>query len=59
MKQNPGHLPPDAAGRRVRVRLSGDQPGVAAHEWPADGAYGCSWLKRGLPVDIAEYEVIG
>ncbi|TCP33244.1 hypothetical protein [Sphingomonas sp. BK235] len=59
MKTNPGFLPQEAIGRRVRVRLERDPAGVAPHEWPADGKMGCRWTRTGHPFDIAEYEVIG
>lgn len=57
MTRNPGHLPPEAAGRRVRVTLrNGQRP---ADPWPADGRLGCRWTLTGHPFDIAAYEVAG
>lgn len=58
MKPNPGHLPPEARGRRVRVRLASGEI-VAAPGWPADGPGGCRWTLAGQPYDIAAYEVLG
>lgn len=58
MSPNPGHLPPEAIGKRVRVILRGDRPGDAPHEWPADGRFGCTWSKAGHPADIEQYEVV-
>lgn len=53
-RPNPGHLPEEAIGKRVRVRLvNGEQ-----HDWPADGKGGCSWAITGHPFDIAEFEVL-
>lgn len=62
MKPNPGHLPDEAIGKRVRVRLADgsiprDVKG-APRGWPADGRGGCCWALRQFPFDIAEYEVI-
>ena len=59
LKPKLGHCPPEAIGRRVRVRLVRDERGVAAHDWAADGRGGCRWSLTGSPFDIAEYEVIG
>lgn len=58
MTPNPGYCPAEAEGKRVRVRLASDIEDTAPREWPADGKLGCNWSIRGLPVDIAEYEVI-
>lgn len=55
MKRNYGHLPGDAIGRRVRVKLAN---GRVCDGWPADGKGGCRWTLTGHPFDIAEYEVI-
>jgi len=65
MKTNPGHLPSEAIGKRVRVRLA--HGGIGACDgnpmsppgWAADGRGGCRWSIVGLPHDIAEFEVIG
>ncbi len=54
MTPNPGHLPPEAAGKRVRVVLR--YGGV--RQWPADGRGGCRWTLTGSPFDILHYEVI-
>lgn len=59
MKPNPGHLPPEAYGKNVRVRLFADPPGREAHVWPASGKGGCCWELRNYPFDIREYEVVG
>lgn len=53
-RPNPGHLPEDAIGKRVRVRLVNGE----THDWPADGKGGCSWKITGHPFDIASYEVL-
>jgi hypothetical protein len=53
-RPNPGYLPEDAIGKRVRVRLVNGQQ----HDWPADGNGGCSWAITAHPFDIAEYEVL-
>lgn len=62
MKPNPGHLPKEAIGKRVRVRLAdGSLPKDVAGAppgWAADGPNGCNWKHRNFPYDIAEYEVI-
>lgn len=64
MQSNPGHLPDDAIGKRVRVRLvngaigrTDDNP-MSPAGWAADGKGGCSWALTGHPFDIAEYEVL-
>ena len=54
-RPNPGHLPDDAVGRRVRVRL---RNGTVSNEWPADGRGGCRWTRTGDPFDIDGYEVL-
>lgn len=65
MKPNPGYLPEEAAGKRVRVRLahggmgSCDDNPMSPPGWAADGRGGCRWVIDGRPHDIAEYEVIG
>jgi len=60
--RNPGYCPPEAEGKRVRVRLaSGAEPPAypgAPPGWPADGRQGCRWAILGDPSDIALYEVI-
>lgn len=58
MKRNTGHLPREAEGRRVRVRLANGQLAGGAAGWPADGKGGCRWETQGHPFDIAYYEVI-
>lgn len=74
MKPNPGHLPEEAVGKRVRVVLEKDRASMREPEyadklnptckpgWAADGRDGCRWSikKRGFPPshDIAFYEVI-
>ena len=64
MKRNPGHLPSDAIGKRVRVRLAhggigacDDNP-MSPPGWAADGRTGCRWTRTGQPFDIDFYEVI-
>jgi len=64
MKRNPGHLPPEAEGKRVRVRLACGRRGrcdnnpMSPPGWAADGRNGCRWSLTGSPFDIAEDEVI-
>jgi len=61
---NPGHLPPEAIGKRVIVRLEhggigkADPNPMSPPGWAADGRTGCRWTRTGSPYDIAEYEVI-
>lgn len=65
MKPNPGYLPADAVGKRIRTRLA--HGGIGACDdgttsppgWAADGRGGCRWTITGSPFDIKEYEVIG
>jgi hypothetical protein len=64
VKPNPGHLPQEAIGKRVRVLLANGELGrnddnpMSPAGWPADGKNGCRWEIAGLPFDIAEYEVL-
>ena len=64
MKPNPGHLPEEAIGKRVRVRLSNGSIGASDPNpmsppgWAADGRGGCRWSRIGSPFDIVEYEVL-
>jgi hypothetical protein len=54
VKSNPGHLPADAIGKRVRgVLRNGEQ----FSDWAADGRGGCRWTLRQLPHDIVQYEI--
>lgn len=61
---NPGHLPDEAIGQRVRVKLAHggmgacDQNPMSPPGWAADGRGGCRWSITGSPFDIAEFEVI-
>lgn len=61
---NPGHLPEEAIGKRVRVLLAKGKLGdcdpnpMSPPGWAADGQGGCRWTLTGDPHDIAEYEVI-
>ncbi|MDE1914704.1 MAG: hypothetical protein KGJ57_17610 [Sphingomonadales bacterium] len=60
MAPNPGHLPPEAAGRRVHVILR-DGYDTRQREpagWPADGARGCNWRIRNFRADILEWELV-
>jgi hypothetical protein len=65
VKPNPGFLPDEAIGKRVRVRLahggigSCDTSPMSPRGWAADGKGGCRWSITGSPFDIKEYEVIG
>lgn len=64
MTRNPGRLPPEAEGKRVRVVLAHGAPGrcddnpMSPPGWAADGRNGCRWSLTGRPHDIAFYEVI-
>lgn len=64
MKPNPGHCPPEAIGKRVRVLLENGRIGATDDNpmsppgWAADGKGGCDWRTRGHPFAIARYEVI-
>lgn len=53
---NPGYCPPEAAGKRVFVRLANGSESQLS--WPADGHSGCRWSISGHPYDIAEYRVL-
>ncbi|SEM72891.1 hypothetical protein SAMN05192583_1015 [Sphingomonas gellani] len=55
MKPNPGHLPTDAMGKRVRGELENGMPFAG---WPADGSGACNWRRTGHPFEIARYEVV-
>ena len=56
MKRNPGHLPHEAEGKRVRVGLAnGHRP---SEPWAADGRGACRWTLTGSPFDIEFYEVV-
>lgn len=64
MKPNPGYLPPEASGRRVRVRLANGEIGrtddnpMSPPGWAADGRGGCRWDYSGSAFDIVEYQVL-
>ena len=64
MTPNPGHLPQEAIGKRVRVLLRCGRPGaedinpMSPPGWAADGRGGCRWTLTGHPFDIAEFEVV-
>ena len=64
MKRNPGYLPIEAIGKRVRVKLEHGGEGatdpnpMSPPGWAADGKGGCNWRRSGKPFEIAEYEVI-
>lgn len=65
MKPNPGYLPSEAIGKRVRVQLA--HGGIGATDgnptsppgWAADGKSGCNWRRVGSRFDIVQYEVVG
>lgn len=62
-KPNPGYLPKDAKGKRVRVVLmNGRQPADVSPAmppgWAADEKSGCRWTKTGDEWDIAWYIVL-
>lgn len=65
MKPNPGHCPPEAAGKRVRgVLRNGHRFGFepvspdAKAGWPATGRGECRWSLTDDPFDIAEWELL-
>lgn len=64
MTPNPGHLSPEAIGKRVRVVLANGRRGrsddspTSPPGWAADDRAGCRWTRTGHPFDIAAYEVI-
>lgn len=58
MTRNPGHLPAEAQGKRVRVVLANGARAGGAAGWPADGKGACRWDRSGSPFDIDFYEVI-
>ena len=64
MTPNPGHLPPQAVGKRVRVVLENGNEGrtdgnpMSPLGWAADGRGGCNWTLRDHPFAIAKFEVI-
>jgi hypothetical protein len=63
VRQNTGHMPADAKGKRIRGVLANGMRfgfGSLAEEgapagWPADD---CDWKLRNHPFAIAEFEVI-
>jgi hypothetical protein len=64
VKPNPGYLPSEAIGKRVRVELvhggigATDANPMSPPGWAADGKAGCNWRRTGSPFDIAKFEVI-
>jgi hypothetical protein len=64
MRPNPGYLPVEAIGKRVRVRLAHgglgatDANPMSPPGWAADGKGACRWSITGQPHDIREFEVI-
>ena len=62
MKPNPGHLPDEARGKRVRVRLAHggigacDNGSTSSPGWAADTT---RWSLTGHSHDVAGYEVLG
>lgn len=59
-KPNPGHLPDDAHGKRVRVILRhGREPRYGEPSgWAADGRGACSWSLRRGDFSIVGYMVL-
>lgn len=65
---NLGEMPPEAAGKRVRVilRNSKAEPQYAnetrpdlAPGWAADGRHGCRWsINKRSPFDIVAYRIL-
>jgi hypothetical protein len=64
MIRNPGRLPDEAIGKRVRVILAHGGEGavdpnpMSPPGWAADGKGGCRWSRTGCRFDIEFYEVI-
>lgn len=61
LRPNPGHCPPEAEGKRVRVVLNNgyDTASDRPTGWPADGRDGCSWRRSSRdPWAIREWEPI-
>lgn len=62
MKKNPGHLPPEAKGKRVHVLLFNGMHSKdkSPQGWAADDRGGCRWSIHNPPsdFDIRGYEVI-
>ena len=54
MTRNPGHLPPEAIGKRINGRL---ENGREFFNWAADGRNGCNWRRTGWAFDIAFWEL--
>jgi len=63
-RRNPGHLPDDAIGKRVRVKLrngsigSEDGGSMVPPGWAADGKGACNWRLKNHPFDIEYYVVL-
>jgi hypothetical protein len=64
---NTGEMPPEAAGKRVRVilRHSREEPQYANETrsdlppgWAADGKGGCRWTLKRAPFDIVAYRIL-
>lgn len=61
MTPNPGHLPAEAIGKRVFVRLAHGRMGACDPKpeskpgWAADTT---RWSITGSPFDVAEFEVV-
>ena len=54
MRENPGRCPPEARGKRVRVRLASGY----TFEAPADGRGEPNWRVTRSPYDIVEWEIV-
>lgn len=62
MKPNPGWLPEEARGKRVRVRLAHGELGACDNGSTAPPGWAAAttrWSLTGAQHDVAEYEVIG
>jgi hypothetical protein len=62
---SPGHMPKEAAGKRVAVILRngmicGEKPISPSSPagWPADGWGACIWKIDGHPFDILRYRIL-
>lgn len=53
--RNEGRLPPEAAGKRIRVKLRNGR--VPPETWAADGRDACRWTLRDDSHDIIEWSI--
>lgn len=61
MIRNPGHCPPEAAGKRIRVRLrDGTLQGAAPVNTDSKAGWAAettNWRLTGSPFDVIEWEI--